>query len=89
MSTKIERVNRDIEKIKSKISELQTKLKELERQKTELENLAIVDAVRGVDISLNDLADLLKAMKTGAATSGQLGSKSVVPTDTPKEDSQE
>lgn len=89
MNAKIERVCKDIQKTKEKINEFQTKLRELEKQKTELENLEIVDAVRGMDISLTDLADLLKAAKTGDATSGQLGPKSVVAVQTEKEEIEE
>lgn len=76
MNAKIERVVKEIDKTKEKISEFQAKLRELEKQKTELENMEIVDAVRGMDISLADLAALLKAAKTGGVTSGQLGPKS-------------
>ncbi|MFD1401394.1 DUF4315 family protein [Robinsoniella peoriensis] len=89
MNAKIERVNKDIQKTKDKINEFQTKLRELEKQKTELENLEIVDAVRGMDISLTDLADLLKVAKAGDATSGQLGPKSTVPAQTEKEEIEE
>lgn len=86
MSAKIERIQKDIDKAKEKISEFQTKLKELERQKTELENTEIVETVRGMDISLADLAAFLSAAR-GPATSGQVGPK---PTDTgKKEDSEE
>jgi peptidoglycan hydrolase CwlO-like protein len=85
MSAKIERVSNEIEKVKGKINEFQARLRELEKQKTELENAEIVEAVRGMDISLADLAAMLK--KGGAATSGQLGPKSVPPkTETEKED---
>jgi TolA-binding protein len=73
MNAKIERVCKEIDKMKGKISELQTRLRELEKQKTELENIEIVEAVRGMDISFADLADLLKAAR---ATSGQIGPKS-------------
>ena len=73
MSAKIERVCKDIEKTKIKLSEQQARLRELEKQKTELENMEIVDVVRGMDISLADLAALLK---TGGTTSGQVGPKS-------------
>jgi len=68
MSAKSQRVSNEIEKTKVKISELQAKLRELEKQKTELENAEIVEAVRGMDISLSDLAALLKKAPT---TSGQ------------------
>lgn len=89
MNAKIERVSKDIQKTKDKINEFQTKLRELEKQKTELENLEIVDAVRGMDISLTDLADLLKAAKAGGATSSQLGPKSTVHDESKKEEIEE
>lgn len=76
MNAKIERVKKEIDKTKEKISEFQARLRELEKQKTEFENLEIVEAVRGMDISLADLAALLKTAKTGGTTSGQLGPKS-------------
>lgn len=88
MNAKIERVSKEIQKTKDKISEFQTRLRELEKQKTELENIEIVDAVRGMDISLADLASMLKAVKTGGATSGQVGPKSTAITETEKEDSE-
>lgn len=86
MNGKIERVNKDIEKTKGKISEFQSRLRELEKQKTELENMEIVDVVRGTDISLADLAAMLKGIRSGPATSGQLGPKSE-PDETETEDS--
>lgn len=89
MNTKIERVSKDIQKTKEKISEFQAKLRELEKQKTELENIEIVDAVRGMDISLVDLAALLKAAKSGGATSGQVGPKLEAHADTETEDSED
>ncbi|MCC8022573.1 MAG: DUF4315 family protein [Clostridiales bacterium] len=73
MNAKLERVKRDIDKTKEKISEAQARLKELERQKTELENTEIVDVVRGLNISITDLAELLKGTR---ATSGQNVQKS-------------
>ena len=89
MNAKIERICNDIEKTKTKINEAQNRLRELERQKTELENMEIVDVVRGMDISLADLAALLKATRTA---SGQVGPKTEATTartpnkDTDKED---
>lgn len=64
MNPKIERVCKDIDKTKSKIGELQARLRELESQRTELENTEIVETVRGMDISLADLAALLRAART-------------------------
>lgn len=72
MNPKIERVCKDIDKTKDKIGELQARLRELEKQKTELENTEIVDTVRGMDISLADLAAMLRTVQT---TSGQVGPK--------------
>ena len=79
MNTKIQRINNEIDKTKSKISDFQTKLRELEKQKTELENMEIVDAVRGMDISLADLAAMLKNQNITSGrqpASGQVGPKS-------------
>jgi len=45
--------------------------------------------VRGMDISLADLAAMLKATKTGGATSGQVGPKSAAPAETETEDSED
>ena len=81
MNTKIERVCKEIDKTKGKISEQQTRLRELEKQKTELENIEIVDAVRGMDISFADLAELLKSARV---TSGQVGPKSTAAETTAK-----
>ena len=82
MNPKIERVIKDIDKTKEKITEFQSRLRELEKQKTELENIEIVEAVRGMDIPLNDLPAILKALReqNGAPfTSGQVGPKSTKP----------
>ena len=89
MNAKIDRVSKDIQKTKEKISEFQTRLRELEKQKTELENMEIVEAVRGMDISFADLAALLKTVKTGGATSGQVGPKLDETAETETEDSED
>lgn len=86
MNPKIERVCKDIDKTKGKISELQARLRELERQKTELENTEIVETVRGMDISLADLAAMLRAAN---AASGQVGPKSGTIETTDKEATKE
>jgi len=64
LNAKIERVNKEIDKAKGKIADQQARLRDLEKQKTELENLEIVEAVRGMDISFAELAVLLKATKS-------------------------
>ena len=88
----MERITNEIEKTKGKISDFQARLRELEKQKTELENAEIVDAVRGMDISLADLATMLKkdnAAKSGADTSGHNSPKSESPKiETDKEENQ-
>jgi len=76
LNPRIERINGDIDKIKGKISELQGKQRELERQRTEIENADIISAVRGMDISLDDLAAFMKRKNT---TSGQNVPKSTTP----------
>ena len=76
MNAKIQKINSDIEKAKAKINEFQAKLRDLEKQKTELENADIIGAVRGSDISLADLAAIIKKNRT---TSGQVGPKSAPP----------
>ena len=76
MNAKIQKISNEILKIKEKISEFQAKVKDLEKQKTELENADIINAVRGSDITLADLAAMLKSTKTGSATSGQVGPES-------------
>ena len=72
MNAKIERVCNEIEKTKAQLAELQAKLRELERKKTELENLEIIGTVRSGDISIADLAALLKSR----TASGQIGPRS-------------
>ena len=73
MNGKLQKVMAEIEKVKAKIAAQQTHLRELEQQKTELENTEIVETVRGMDISLADLAAMLRAAHV---TSGQVGPKS-------------
>lgn len=67
MSSKIDKVCAEIEKVKAKISEQQSRLRELERQKTELENTEIVGMVRGLDVSPEELATLIQAIRSGKA----------------------
>lgn len=95
MNAKIEHVCREIDKTKDRISEQQARLRELEKQKTELENIEIVGTVCGMDISITDLAELLKASR---AASGQIVLKSgpvpepepaATDTETEKEDTEE
>ena len=57
---KIERIDREIEKTREKITEYQNKLKGLEAQKTEAENLQIVQLVRSMRLSPQELTAMLQ-----------------------------
>ena len=64
-STKTAKIEAEIEKTKAKISELQGKQKEHEQKLIETENSEIVDIVRGMSISLDELPLLLQKLKSG------------------------
>lgn len=64
--SKIERIDREIAKTREKITEYQNKLKGLEAQKTEAENLQIVQLVRSMRLSPQEL----NAMLSGEAIPG-------------------
>ena len=59
MANKIERIDREIEKTREKITEYQNKLRGLEAQKTEAENLQIVQLVRAMNLTPQELTALL------------------------------
>ena len=59
-ANKIDRINREIEKTREKITEYQNKLKGLEAQKTEAENLQIVQLVRSMRLSPQELTAMLQ-----------------------------
>ena len=63
---KIDRIDREIQKTREKITEYQNKLKGLEAQKTEAENLQIVQLVRSMRVSPQEL----NAMLSGGAIPG-------------------
>ena len=56
---KIERIDREIQKTREKITEYQNKLKGLEAQKTEAENLPIVQLVRAMKLTPQELNAML------------------------------
>ena len=68
------KIQAEIDKVKAKISEQQARLKELEQKKLEAENSEIVDIVRGLSISLEELPLVLQQLRGG--TSGQSVQKS-------------
>lgn len=69
-TTKSAKIEAEIEKVKGKIAEQQARLKELEQRRTEAENSEIVDIVRGMSISLDELPVLLQKLR-GGETLGQ------------------
>jgi hypothetical protein len=73
--SKSQKIQAEIDKIKTKISEQQARLKELEKNKQEAENSEIVDIVRGMSISLEELPLVLQRLRDGG-TSGQSVQKS-------------
>ena len=58
-TNKIDRIDREIAKTREKLAEYQNKLRELEAQKTEAENLQIVQLVRAVRMTPQELNALL------------------------------
>lgn len=73
-SKQLEKTLAEIGRTKEKITELQGRLRELEQKKTALENAQIVEAVRGVNIPLDELAAVLRSFQAPAA-SGHSGPK--------------
>ena len=56
---KIQRIDQEIAKVREKIAEYQDKLKTLEAQKTEAENLEIVQMVRALRMTPEQLSAML------------------------------
>ena len=69
------KIKAEIDKVKVKISEQQARLKELEQKHREAENEEIVDIVRGMCVSLEELPLVLQRLRDGG-TSGQSVQKS-------------
>ena len=65
-NNKIDRINKEIAKTREKITEYQYKLKGLEAQKTEAENLEIVQLVRAMRLTPQEL----NAMLSGSGIPG-------------------
>ena len=57
--SKIERIEKEIQKTREKITEYQNKLRGLEAQKTEAENLQIVQLVRSMRLTPQELNAML------------------------------
>ena len=69
--TKSAKIQAEIEKVKAKIAEQQTRLKELEQKKLEAENSEIVDIVRGMSVSLEELPLVLQQLRRASGHGGQ------------------
>lgn len=61
---KMERLKAELEKAKQKAAEWQARAKDIERQITEQENLEIVQAVRGINVSPEELKDILTRIQS-------------------------
>lgn len=56
---KIDRIEQEMQKVREKITEQQNRLKQLEAQKTEAENLQIVQLVRSLRVTPEELTAML------------------------------
>ena len=72
---KIERIDQEIAKTREKIAEQQEKLKALEAQKTEAENLEIVQMVRALRLT----PEQLNAMLSGGVVPGMAAASTDYP----------
>ena len=74
-ASKSQKIQAEIDKVKAKISEQQARLKELEQKHREAENEEIVDIVRGMSVSLEELHLVLQRLRD-SGTSRQSVQKS-------------
>lgn len=61
---RIEKLKEELERAKQKVSEWQARVKDTERRITEQENLEIIQAVRNVTASPEELKDILKLLQS-------------------------
>lgn len=61
---KIDRLKADLEKAQQKAAEWQAKVKDIERQITEQENFAIIQAVRDIAVSPDELPAVLERIRS-------------------------
>lgn len=60
---RIDRLKADLEKAKQKVTEWQARVRDIERQITEQENLAIIQAVRGIAVTPQELPAVLEKIQ--------------------------
>ena len=69
MNPKIEKINQESQKQQARIEQSQVRIKELEQQRTELENTEIIGLVRSIHVTPEELAELLRSMKSKGVSS--------------------
>jgi TolA-binding protein len=57
--TKLEKIEREMKKTRDRITQLQTRLKELDREFAEQEDLQIVEAIRSLKLTREELRDFI------------------------------
>ena len=72
---RLEKIEKDLEKAREKAAECQAKVRELEKQKQEEENSQIVQAVRSLKLTPEELAAFFQN-PANLTASGQVGPKS-------------
>ena len=86
---KLDRIEQDIKKTRTKITEYQNKLKELEAQKTEQENLQIIQLVRTMRFSPQDLTEFLQSAAVTPTAPAATVTNTDYDYDTTQEDSED
>ena len=66
MNVRIQKLRSEITKVRNRIDHLQERLVEMERQREELENTEIVEMVRSISATPEELAEFIKAFRTDA-----------------------
>ena len=61
--TKIERVDAEIQKMREKAMDIQSRIRTLERQKTDEENAQIIQMIRKIRLTPDELARFLERYK--------------------------
>lgn len=61
---RIDKLNEEIERAKTKAAQWQARVKDLERKKTEQENLEILQTVRGIAASPEEIQDILTQLRS-------------------------
>lgn len=69
MSQKLEKLSAEIEKTRARIAILQARLEEMVQQQSELENTEIVELVRSVTATPEELAAFIKAFRAQSGAS--------------------